>query len=173
MNTSTLTKSSLIAASYVIITLIFAPISFWVIQFRLAEALTILAIFGKTPIIGLTLGCFLSNAIGLFLGFNSAGPIDLVIGTLATLIAALLTYYLRKIRFKNVPILAAVPPILINAIFIGAELTYITTGSFVLNAFSVISLQIALGQLIPCFVLGLILVKAIEAANLDEYFISE
>lgn len=173
MKAKTLTQSGLIAAIYAAVTLVLAPISFGIIQFRLSESLSILAIYGKIPIMGITAGCFLANTFGLFMGANIAGPLDILIGTLASLIAAVLSYYLRNIHIKGLPVLSTIPPILVNAVFIGAELTVVTTGAFTLSAFLLIALQVALEQFIPCFVLGLLLIRVIEKANLQELFMQK
>lgn len=170
MNTRTLTRGSLIAACYTAMTLFLFPISFGVAQFRVSESLTILPIYGKIPIWGVTVGCFLANTIGFFMGVNIAGPLDIIVGTTASFLAAIATYKLRNIKIKGLPVLATIPPILINAVFIGAELTVVTTGHFTLSAFLLIAAQVALEQLIPCAVLGLILVALVEKAQLQPQF---
>ena len=99
--------SAVIAALYVALTAIFAPISFWAVQFRLSEALCVLPYFTPAAIPGVTLGCFIAN---LVLG----APIyDVIFGTLATLIGAVLSYVLRKNKW-----LVPIPPILSNALII-------------------------------------------------------
>ena len=82
--TSYLATSGVIAALYVVLTLPFAQFAFGPIQFRLAEIMTVLPIFSPAAIPGLTIGCFLSN----LLNPDNLGPIDIIFGSLATLLAA-------------------------------------------------------------------------------------
>lgn len=95
-------RAAAIAALYVGLTIPFGNLAYGPVQFRIAEALTILPIFFVEAIPGVAIGCLISNMLVY-------GPIDMVVGTLSTLIAALLTRRLRKIYF------AVIPPILINA----------------------------------------------------------
>ena len=90
---SYIVKASLIAAIYVIITGLFAPISFGhgIFQLRISEALTVLPIYTSAAIPGLFVGCMMSNLI-----FGGLGIIDLIFGSLATLIASYLTYKLKN-----------------------------------------------------------------------------
>ena len=81
----------MIAAIYTALSLALAPFSYGNIQVRIAEALTLLPLIYQPAIWGVTLGCFLTNLIGAIMGFNPTGMIDAVIGTAATLLAALCT----------------------------------------------------------------------------------
>lgn len=156
---------AVIAALYTALSLLFAPLSFGIVQIRFSEALALLAIFSPVGVYGVTLGCLLSNAVGVALG--STMPMDILFGTLATLIAALLTYRLRNVRIKNIPVWAALPPILVNAVIIGVELTwffYSFTPKFLL--FNIVS--VGLGQIIPCAGLGLLMVYTLEQNGLDK-----
>jgi uncharacterized membrane protein len=115
-----------------------------------------LSVFSVEAIVGVTVGCFISNML-------ASAPMDMIVGTTATLVSALLTYYLRKIRHRKLALVPSIPPVLINAIAVGAELTLIyfppSVGSsvWIMNIFSVF-----FGQLISCSVLGVILVYVIE-----------
>jgi len=102
-----LTHAALIAAIYVVLCIVFAPISYGEIQVRIAEALTILPFFTPAAIPGLFVGCFLSKMI--------AGNImmDMIFGSLATLLGALGTWYLRRYR-----ILGLLPPIVANTLIV-------------------------------------------------------
>ena len=97
---------AMIAAIYVGLTVVLAPISYGPIQVRISEMLTLLPIFYSPSIIGVTLGCFLANLVGVFMGSNVLGVYDIFIGTIATLIAAIITYKTRNVRIKNYPWLA-------------------------------------------------------------------
>ncbi len=136
-----LAKSALIAALYALLVLAFSPLSFGPVQFRVAEALTLLPWLFPEAIPGLFVGCLVSNL------FGGLGIVDMVFGSLATLVAAWLTR-----RMPNV-FWAAVPPVLINAVVVG---TYL---SFLLNVpMAATILYVGLGQAGVCFLLGIPLV---------------
>ena len=143
----------MIAALYAALSLALAPYSFGPIQVRIAEALTILPILGNWPIWSLTLGCALTNLIGAALGLNLLGYWDVLWGTLATLIAALLTYSLRKVTFKKIPVLSILMPVLINGLIIGYELT-LAIGPNTLSMFAVYGLSVAAGEALSVLLIG-------------------
>ena len=89
--TKMMTEVALIAAVYVALVLLFKPISFGAIQFRIAEALCILPFFSLSAVPGIALGCLLGNF------FSGAAMPDVVFGTFATLIAAIGSYQLRNV----------------------------------------------------------------------------
>lgn len=153
-----LTRSGLIAAIYVVLTLVIQPIGYGTVQFRVSELLTVLPVYMPEAIPGLAVGCFVSNLIGLSTGANPAGGWDLLIGTAATAVAAVLTYLLRGIRFKNLPILATLPPVIVNAIVIGAELALVYGGV----PWYVHMLGVAMGQFVACSVCGTLLAAALN-----------
>lgn len=158
-NTSTvqLTKIGLLAAVYTAVSLLLQPFSFGPVQLRVAEALTVLPVITPTAVGGLTLGCFLTNLLGLFMGANPAGGWDVLLGTAATGIAAVLTYWLRNVRIKNLPILSTVPPVLVNALVVGGELSVVYGTPFWFNA-----LWVGVGQFAACTVCGLLLFWLLE-----------
>ncbi|MBQ7902955.1 MAG: QueT transporter family protein [Oscillospiraceae bacterium] len=160
--TNNLSKQAMIAALYTVISLVMAPIAFGSVQARVSEALTLLPVFGISNIWGVTVGCFLTNLVGLATGANILGSLDIVFGTAATFAAALLTYLFRNIRFKGLPILSALPPVIINAIVVGWELCIMINGEFHPVIFAAQAVSVAIGQALSCFVLGLFLVKIIE-----------
>ena len=102
-----LTQAALIAAVYVVLCVVFAPISYGEVQVRVAEALVILPFFTPAAIPGLFVGCFLSNLIG------GSIILDVVCGSLATLLGAVGSYYLRKSK-----ILVLLPPIVANSLIV-------------------------------------------------------
>lgn len=116
-------EGAVIAALYTALTLVLAPISFGPFQCRVSEVLTILPIFTPAAIPGLTLGCILSNAVGAAMGTNILGILDIFVGSAATLLAAVCTYLLRNVCIKGVPVLATLPPVVFNVLFIGTELS--------------------------------------------------
>lgn len=151
-----LTQTAVVAALYVGLTLLFAPFSFGSVQFRVSEILTILPIFMKSSILGLSLGCFVANMM-------SFSPWDMLFGTLATFIAAILTYVFRNIRCKNFNILSMLPPVIINAIIVGAEITYIFTpelASVELLVFNMLS--VGVGQTVMCLFVGVPLARVVD-----------
>ena len=106
--TGFITQSALIAALYVVLTMIVAPIAFGPIQFRVSEVLCVLPYFLTSAVPGVTIGCFLANLL------CGAASLDVVFGSIATLIGAVGSYYLGK---KN-KWLVCVPPILSNTIIV-------------------------------------------------------
>jgi uncharacterized membrane protein len=147
-----LTFSAVLAAAYTGLTVAFAPISYGSVQFRVSEALTILPFFFPAAIPGLAAGCFLSN---LFSGY---GALDLVFGPLATLLAAWLT---SKCRLKP---LAIVPPVVINALVIGAVIAYSEAPRAFWAAYWPNVLSVGAGQAVVLTALGLPLLYALPKA---------
>ncbi len=138
-----MTLSAIVAALYAAVTLILAPISFGVLQFRISEVLCILPFFFPVTAWGLFIGCAVSNLIGGF------GVLDIVFGSLATLIAAQLTAHTRR-RF-----LACLPPVLINAAIVGAILAYTLTPDNFFAGFAANALWVGIGEGAVMFGLGL------------------
>ena len=137
------------------------------VQFRIAEVLTVLALYTPAAIPGLTIGCVIANISSLAV----LGPYDLIFGSLATLFAALSMYALRNIRFFKLPILAALMPALFNGIFIGFEIDFFfinNAKAFILADFLLQGGLVALGELAVLFVLGLPLTRVIEINGLDK-----
>lgn len=161
-----LAQSGVIAALYVALTVLLQPIGFGAIQCRLSEMLTILPIYMPAAVPGLAVGCFLSNLIGLSSGLNPAGAWDLLFGTGATLLAALLTYRLRNVRWLKLPLAATLPPVIINAVIVGAEL-YVMYGGFPLYLHMVL---VGAGQLVSCTFGGVLLALMIEKSGLSYRF---
>lgn len=137
-----------IAAIYVVLTMIFAPISFWAVQFRVSEALCILPYFTPAAIPGLFVGCFLSNLLG------TAAPLDVIFGSLATLIGAVGSYALRDKKW-----LVCLPPILSNTIIIPWVLRF-AYGTDDLIPFAM--LTVGIGEILAIGVLGNMLLVLLE-----------
>ena len=148
-----MTQAAMIATFYVVLTIIFQAISFGQIQVRISEALTILPAFTPAAIPGLFIGCFISNILG------GAALWDIIFGSLATLLGALFTYILRK---KH-PIMAVIPPIVSNTIIIPLVLRY--TYGVALPLYILIA-SIAIGEIISCGILGIILYVALQKNRL-------
>lgn len=145
-----LTQAAMIAALYVVLTL-FASVfglANQVVQVRFSEALTILPFFTPAAIPGLFIGCFLSNIL------TGCMPLDVIFGSLATLIGAYGTYSLRKWKW-----LAPLPPILSNMIVIPFILAYVYQFE---NSFAYFIITVGLGEIISCGVLGMILLFSLN-----------
>ena len=145
-----LTQAAIIAALYAALTLLLQPISGFQgnFQLRVSEALTLLPVFTPAAVPGLFVGCLIATLLG------GATVLDVIFGSLATLLAALLTRRLRHNR-----LLAALPPVLANMVIVGAVLAYS------LNLPLLPSMGwVALGQLLACYGLGLPLVWALAKA---------
>ncbi len=162
--TVTVAHSGVIAAAYVGLTLLLQPMGFGVVQCRVAEALTVLPVYTPTAVSGLAVGCFLSNVIGLSTGANPLGGWDLLLGTVATLLSAVLTRLLRHVRVGGLPWAATLPPVLLNALVVGSELYAVYGGlPWVLQV-----LAVAVGQLVACTGGGLLVAAALEKGVLKQ-----
>lgn len=165
--TKHITRGGIIAAAYAVLTLVLYPIAFGPVQCRLSEALTVLPVFTFSSVWGLTLGCAISNGVAIFTGNTVAGVWDILFGSLATGIAAVCTYYTRKIRFKGLPLLSLVFPVLLNALVLGVEFTVAEKGFLDWPLFGFNALTVAAGQAVACFGGGLLLYKAVEKTKLS------
>ncbi len=148
-NITFLTQASMIAAIYVVLTIVFAPFSFGEVQVRIAEALTILPLFTPAAIPGLFIGCLIGNILG-----GAILP-DIICGSIATLLGAMFTYRLRK----KTPFLAPLPPILSNVIIVPFVLRY---GYGILLPVPFMMLTVGMGEVLSCGVLGMILYTALR-----------
>ena len=164
-----LVRCAVFAAVYVVVCLVLAPFSYGAVQVRVAEALCLLPVFGAEYIVGVTLGCFLANLLG-------STVVDVVFGTLATLLACLVTYKLRDVRVKGLAIPASLPPVVFNMIIVGAfEITFFFSDGAPTAALAVFNaVTVGIGELISCTILGVALVKLIESnAGLNKIFTEE
>jgi len=147
-DTKFIVKAGIIAAIYAVLTMIFKNLSFGPVQYRLADAMTILPMFMPEAIPGLAVGCFIANITG---GYGIA---DVVFGSLVTLVAAYLT---SRIINKYYAIL---PPIIMNAVFVSiwisrsANVPYWTCVG-----------TIGFGEFITAGILGVVLASYMERRN--------
>ena len=144
-----LTQAAMIAAIYVVLTIVFQPFSFGQIQVRIAEALTILPLFTPAAIPGLYVGCMIGNILG-----GSILP-DIVWGSFATLIGAIFTYLLRN----QVKFAAVLPPIISNTIIVPLVLRY---AYGIALPIPFMMLTVGIGEVISCGVLGIIIHSALK-----------
>ena len=146
--TQFLTEAAAIGAIYVVLTLLLAPLSFGEVQIRFSEALTILPFFTPAAIPGLFIGCIIANLLG------GAIPVDIIFGSIATLIGAVFTY---KLRNSNL-FLAPIPPIAANAIIVPFVLRF---GYGVNLPIPLMMLTVGIGEVVSCAIVGLILQTAL------------
>lgn len=149
-NASIITVGAMTAALYVVLTLVanaFGLANF-AIQVRFSEALTILPYFTPAAIPGLFVGCILSNLI------TGCMPLDVLFGSLATLLGALGTYSLRKCKWA-----APIPPIIANTIIVPFVLAYVYHFDGSIPYFMV---TVGIGEIISCGVLGMILLNILD-----------
>ncbi|MDR2589913.1 MAG: QueT transporter family protein [Oscillospiraceae bacterium] len=146
----------IIAALYVALTYAIIPLAYTPIQFRLSEVLTILPFYFPLAVPGLFVGCIIANLLSPY------GWLDMVVGSSASLIAALCTMWIGM-KFRrdsiNAKICACFPPVIFNAIFIGAMIAYFMVGSGEADAywaaFIVNGLQVGAGQFAVLYIIGL------------------
>lgn len=164
--TNFIVQASLIAAVYAALTYAaaLAGIAYGNIQFRFSEALTILSAITPVAIPGLTVGCFLGNITSPF------GLVDIICGTLATLLAAVLAYYSRKITIKGLPVLSSIFPVITNAVIVGLEITFFMPEGFKFSAFLISALQVGLGEAVMCVGLGLPLWTVLKKIGFNKFF---
>ena len=170
LTTKAITANAFIAALYAVITILCAPLSYEFSQFRFSEALNLLVFFNPTYTIGLTIGCFIANVA------STVGPLDMVFGTLATLISCLLIVWFSKIC-KNLFINGLIPS-LINAIIVPFVIYLSSIGtsdSFELSAMYWIMFGwIFLGEFVCITVIGypLILTLTKKAKGFSNYILA-
>ena len=145
-----ITQAAMIAAIYIVLTCFINAFNLasGAIQVRISEALTILPFFTPAAIPGLFVGCLLSNII------TGCMPLDVIFGSLATLMGALGTYALRKYKW-----LAPISPILANTIIVPFILSYVYHFEGSLPYFFV---TVGIGEVLSCGVLGMILLFALQ-----------
>ena len=163
-----LTRCGMIAALYFVISFLMLPLAYGAVQVRFSEALTLLPVLTSTGIWGVTVGCILTNAYGVAAGANILGAVDVLLGSMTTLVAAVMSRCLRRYQWKKLPVLSAVPPVLLNALVIGGELTIAKMGQLVPAIFLINFLQVGLGQIIACFVLGLPMIHVLRQTGLAD-----
>ena len=144
-----MTQAAMIAAIYVVLCVVFQPISYGPIQTRIAEALTVLPFCTPAAVPGLFVGCLIANLLG------GGILLDVIAGSVATLIAAFATYALRnKSRY-----LASVPPVVANALIIPWVLKY---GYGEPLSIPFMMLTVGVGEVLGCGILGYIVLKLLN-----------
>ena len=143
--TKKITRVGVVAGLYAALTLALGFISYGPIQFRIAEVMTLLPLFGKEYILSLTIGCFLANVIGPY------GLPDIILGTLATFISVYAIYLTGKTikNYKFKLIIASIWPTLFNGVIVGWMLNKLYGLPLVLSM-----IQVALGELVVITCIG-------------------
>ncbi len=161
-NTRYLVHCAMIAALYAVLThlqnLLIPGSATWAIQFRISEALCVLAFFTPAAIPGLTLGTLLFN-----LTFAQALPLDFLLGSLATLLATIFMRRTKTLTIKGCPLFGLLMPALFNALIVGWELSIYIGGGFLFNAATV-----AIGEAAVLLSLGTALYYALRIRGLDK-----
>ena len=155
--TRQIATAGIIAAVYAVMSLCSSVfgIAYGPIQCRISQALTVLPFHLPEAIPGLFIGCLVTNLM------STVGPLDIIFGSLATLLAALWT---RKMPNKW---LAPLPPVICNAVIIGAMIAWYEVGftSAFWSAFAFNAFTVGLGEAIACYVLGLLLLHALSHSS--------
>ena len=151
--TRSIVTTAIVAALYATLTLSLAFISYGPIQFRLSEVMTLLPLFSKKYIIGLTIGCFLANLLGPY------GVPDMIFGTIATFISVYLVYLTGKYMKdkKSYVYTASLWPVIVNAIIVAVQLKIF----FGMPLF-ITMLQVGFGQFVVITIIGVPLFKAVN-----------
>ena len=154
ISTRKIAFAGIIAALYAALTIALSFISYGPIQFRVAEALCILPFFFPFSIWGIFIGCIVANLLSVY-------PLDIIVGAVASLLAALCTMQIGKLGRERLSVkaFACFPPVIINAVFIGALIAYYNVGAGEADAFFpafiINGLQVGFGQLVVLYALGL------------------
>ena len=139
-NAKKLTQAAMIAGLYAAVTFATFFMSFGAVQYRVSEALTILPVFTASAVPGLSVGCALANLIGFFIGKSKK----------------------RWVRYAFAPL----PPVIANAAIVGLEICIFFEGSFTWKLFFINAALVGLGELVVCYVLGLLLMYVLERNDL-------
>lgn len=143
-----LVQAAAIGAVYVVLTMAFAPLSFGEVQIRFSEALTVLPVLTPAAIPGLFAGCVIANFLG------GAIPVDILFGSIATLLGAVFTYRLRNTRW-----LVPVPPIAANVLIVPLVLHY---GYGINLPIPFLMLTVGAGEIVSCAVIGMVLLNVLS-----------
>ena len=164
--TKHLVRAAIIAALYAALThmqnILLPGSATWAIQCRVSEALCVLAFFTPASIPGLTIGCLVFN-----LTFAASLPLDWLVGSMATFMAAYGMWATRNIRILGYPLLGMIMPSLFNALLVGWELQLYFGGGFWINA-----AYVALGELIVMAAFGTALLQVLKKGNLGKRLFS-
>lgn len=157
LTTKRIAQNAIVAGLYFILTLVSAPLSYGLIQFRFSEMLMLLCFFRKDYVIGLTIGCVLANISmsGTMLG--GSGWIDMLVGSSATLLAGLIMPYTKRL------FISSLIPVITNGIIVGLELRYI----FEIDSLGACMGFVALGEFVCISIIGYFLILLLRKTYKD------
>ena len=162
INPRQIALSGIAAGLYVAVTVLTASFAYGSIQFRIADAMCLLVCIEPSLTVGLTLGCLIANL------FSTVSALDIIIGTAGTLLGCLLTVHIKKTW------LLPIPTILSNAILVGAMLSWVLMpANEFWQGFAVMGGEVALGELVVLYALGVRLVIAMRRTGLMERLLRE
>jgi uncharacterized membrane protein len=153
IKTNYIVKTAIIAATYAVITMLLAPISYGPIQFRVSEIMVLLVFIDKKYFTGIALGTFLAGL------FSPYGMLDAVVGTIATIVALGGVIAIRSALGDNLKslIIASLSPTIANGIIIGWLISYSVGIPFLVPA-----LQVALGEFVVVTIVGVIVIRWVQ-----------
>ncbi len=142
--------AAIIAAVYAALTFAVAPISYGPVQYRISEVLCILPFFMPFTAWGLFAGCIIANLLSAY------GPLDIIFGSIATLGAALTTAYLGRLgQSKALKALGCFPPVIFNAVIVGAVIAWTTVGEDAFwPTFVSFGASVGFGELVVLYIIG-------------------
>jgi uncharacterized membrane protein len=146
-----LTFAAMLGGAYAALTMLLPIPQYAGVQFRLAEALTLLPFLIPAATPGLFVGCFIANILSPY------GLLDIIAGSAATLLACLWTQRMKNRR------LATIPPVVCNAVIVGGVIAFAMTGfgpGFWV-AYAINALSVGLGEFVVCYVLGELLLDSV------------
>ncbi len=149
------TTAAIVAALYVVLSYLshIMGLATGAVQIRFSEMLTVLPFFSAAAIPGLAVGCLISNVL------MGCAVWDIVFGTLATLLGALGTYFLRR----QSPYLAAIPPIAANTLIV----PFVISAAYGGAALPLLFAGVFMGELVSCGVFGTVLLKVLSKRSKD------
>ncbi len=170
LNIRTLTTAAITGAAYAVLTMLFAPISYGPLQFRLSELLCILPFFMPCTTWGLFLGCAIANIL-------TGNIFDIIFGSLATLAAGLCTAAIGR-RGQNLfsSFLGCLMPVIFNALVVGAVITAAYNGLNIFRHFGVFALnaaQVGLGEAVVLLAAGLPLMRSLSKKQFFREFMEK
>ena len=147
--------NGVVAGLYAAITILTASFAFGNIQFRIADSLCVLVVLEPSLTVGLTLGCLIANL------FSTVSALDIIVGTAATLLACLLTRYIKNTW------LLPLPTILCNMLLVGAMLSavYMPAGEF-WKGLAIFGAEVGAGEAAVLYILGVPLYRFIRKTGL-------
>lgn len=171
ISTRNLITAAVVGALYAVLTMVLAPISYGALQFRVSEVLCILPFFMPSTAWGLFVGCIVANLM------STAGVLDVVFGSLATLITCLCIARCGKMgNTLKARLLACFMPVIWNGLIVGATLTIALAGLNPLThfgAFLVFAGEVALGELGVMYIIGLPLMTYLPKQRFFSEFVDK